>query len=81
VKPYIRKKSDFIGGNPIVDYNQAGIVTVKDGEKYKIAVEMDQDTVVWLEQIEDRRAVDDLVRGLVARVPEIREQFAGCRPD
>ncbi|HHX50213.1 MAG TPA: hypothetical protein GX711_02100 [Clostridia bacterium] len=81
MKPYIRKKSDFVGGNPIVDYNKAGIVTVRDGGKYNIAVEMDQDTVVWVEQTEDRRSVEDLVQGLTARIPEIREQFAGCRPD
>lgn len=81
VKPYLRRRSDFIGANPIAEENAAGIIAVRDGNRYKVAVEMDVDTVVWVDETRDRRALGELVEGLVAQVPEIRARFAGCRPD
>jgi len=81
MKPYIRRRSDFIGSNPISEENDAGIIVIRDGNKYKVAVEMDVDTVVWVDETENRRDLDSLIEGLIDKVPEIREQFAGCRPD
>jgi hypothetical protein len=81
MKPYIRRRSDFIGSNPIAEENDAGIIVVRDGNKYKIAVEMDVDTVVWVDEIKDRRALDGLIDSLIDKAPAIRKQFAGCRPD
>lgn len=81
MKPYIRKRSDFIGSNPIAEENKAGVLVVREGNKFNVAVEMDPDTVVWVDQTQDNRAIPGLLDSWVGQVEEIREQFKGCRPD
>ncbi|KKM10594.1 hypothetical protein SY88_13085 [Clostridiales bacterium PH28_bin88] len=81
MKPHIQRRSDFIGDNPIADHNDAGILVTRDGGTYKVAVEVDVDTVVQMGSTEDKDQAGALVKELVPCIHEIRERYSRCFPD
>jgi hypothetical protein len=78
VKPYIRRRSDFIGDNFIAEHNDAGILVTREGDTYHVGVEVDVDTVVEVETTKDKHQVQPIIESLLPKLEEIRDHYRHC---
>ncbi len=78
MKPHLMRKSDFIKDKGIVNHNDAGIYVVRDGNKYQFGVEMDVDTIVFVEETTNKDDIYRLLDDIRYEIREIREEFDNC---
>lgn len=81
MKPRLMRRADFLGSKGIVAQSDLGAYVVRDGNEYQLAVEVDVDTVVFLDKTEDNRQVQTMLDNAVYEIGEIRERFQHCYPD
>ncbi|KEO81009.1 hypothetical protein [Tumebacillus flagellatus] len=81
IKPHLQRRSDFIGNNPVAEHNDAGILVLRDGNQYRFAVELDVDTVVEVEQTDQKEQVTYIIDSLRERLPAIKDRFGDCYPE
>lgn len=72
------RKSDFLKDKGIVEHNAAGMYVVRDGNEYQLAVELDVDSVVYLDKTTDRHKVRAMVDNTLSEIKEIRARFGEC---
>lgn len=81
MKPRLMRRADFLGSKGIVAQSDLGAYVVRDGNEFQLAVEVDVDTVVFLDKTEDNRQVQTMLDNAVYEIGEIRERFQHCYPD
>ncbi|TCS83217.1 hypothetical protein [Tepidibacillus fermentans] len=81
MKPHVMRKSEFLADKGITSYNNSGIFVVRDGNKYQFAVELDVDTVVFVDETEDKEKIPMMINNLLYEIGEIRERFDQCFPE
>lgn len=78
MKPHLMRKSDFIKDKGIVDYNESGIYVLKDGNKYQFGVELDVDSIVFVDETTEKDDVNRIIDDIMYDISSIREQFDNC---
>jgi len=78
MKAHLMRKSDFIADKGITEHNNAGIYVVRDGNKYQVGVEMDVDTIVFVDETTDKKEVDQIVENVLYEIDDIRARFDNC---
>ena len=78
MKPHLMRKADFIKDKGIVDHNATGIYVVRDGNKYQFGVELDVDSVVFVNETEDKHEINRILDDTMYEIGEIRERFDDC---
>ncbi len=81
VKPHVMRKSEFLADKGMTSYNNAGIFVVRDGNKYQFAVELDVDTVVFVDEVEEKEEVPLKIDNLLYEIGDIRDRFDQCFPE
>lgn len=81
MKPHLMRKSDFVGSKGIVAHSDLGAFVVREGNEYQLGVEIDVDTVVFLDKTEDNDRVQMMLDNAVYEIDDIRERFEGCFPE
>ena len=81
MKPHVMKKSDFIKDKGIVDHNATGIYLVKDGNKYQFGVEIDVDTIAFVNETTNKDEIKRIMDDTMYEIGEIRERFDQCFPE
>lgn len=71
-------KSDFIKDKGIVDHNATGIYVVRDGNKYQFGVELDVDSVVFVEETTNKDEINRILDDVMYEIGDIRERFDDC---
>ena len=81
MKPHVMRKSEFLADKGMTSYNNAGIFVVRDGNKYQFAVEIDVDTVVFVDEVEDKEAIPLKIDNLLYDIEDIRDRYDQCFPE
>ncbi len=81
MKPHLMRKSDFLADKGITSHNDAGIYVVRDGNKYQVAVELDVDSVVFVEETANKDDIDRILDDVLYEIEDIKAQFDGCREE
>lgn len=81
MKPHVMRKSDFIKDKGIVDHNATGIYLVKDGNKYQFGVEIDVDTIAFVNETTNKDEIKRIMDDTMYEIGEIRERFDQCFPE
>ena len=81
MKPHLMRRSDFIGSKGIVAQSDVGAMVVREGNEYQLGVELDVDTVVFLDKTEDNNMVQMMLDNAVYEIDDIRERFIDCYPE
>lgn len=78
MKPHLMRKSDFIKDKGIVEHNASGVYVVRDGNKYQFGVDMDVDTVVFVNETTNKDDISRILEDVRYEIGEIRDQFDNC---
>lgn len=78
MKPHLMRKSEFLADKGITEHNEAGIFVVRDGNKYQIGVEMDVDTVVFVDETKDQGKIQQMMNDVLYEIDDIRARFDDC---
>lgn len=75
MKPHLMRKSEFIKDKGIVNYNKSGIYVIKDGNQYQFGVELDVDSIVFVEETTNKEDINRIIDDIIFDIGEIRDQF------
>jgi hypothetical protein len=81
MKPHLMSRADFFGSKGIVAQSDAGVYVVREGNEYQLGVEIDVDTVVFLDKTTDNDQVQQMLDNTVFDIHSIRERFDQCFPE
>lgn len=75
MKPHLMRKSDFLGDKGIVSHNATGIYVVKDGNRYQFGVELDVDSIVFVNETTEKDEINMILEDVMYEIGDIRERF------
>lgn len=81
MKPKLMRRSDFFGSKGIVAQSDVGAYVVREGNEYQLGVELDVDTVVYLDKTNDNDQVQLMLDQAVYDIGNIRDRFQDCYPE
>jgi len=81
MKPHVMRKSAFIADKGVTSHNDAGVYVVRDGNKYQFGVEIDVDTVAFVNETTNKDEIKRIMDDILYEIGDIRDQFDQCFPD
>ncbi|HJV46573.1 MAG TPA: hypothetical protein VJ824_12710 [Bacillota bacterium] len=81
MKPHLMRRADFFGSKGIVAKSDLGVYVVRDGNVYQVGVEIDVDTMAYVDQTTDNNQVQMMLDNTVYEIDRIRSQFEECYPE
>lgn len=74
-EPHLRNRSDFIGNQPLAKRTDEGILVARSGNEYRVAVELNIDSVVEVATAQNEQQAQEIIERLKPEVPDLKQQF------
>ena len=78
LKPHLMRKSDFIKDKGVVNHDASGIYVLRDGNRYQFAIELDVDSVVFVNETTDKDEINRIMEETRYDMGEIKNNFKDC---